>query len=228
MSALSQSQSQSLSQSHSNLLHENVYFEAYLLEREGEKDFKLLELLKAVQGNAVVYCATSNASDYVHEFLSARGIESVRYHKRMRSIERRAGLDRFVSGKAPVLVACGTLGAQVWGANIRLIVHFNYPVTMGEYIQETAPAGSDGRPTRCALLYLRKDKRTQKRDPEELRQVTKYAQSAMCRSVLLARHMGIGLVEECHRCDSCLKTPKSKPIEEKKRIDLDAILDASL
>jgi ATP-dependent DNA helicase RecQ len=210
-----------------NLQHENVYFESHLLESEEEKEFKLLELLKPRQGNTVVYCATSNAVDYVHAFLSAHGIESLRFHPRMRVAERRASIDKFNVGRSAVLVACGEIGGEIRAARVRLIVHFNYPVSMSDYIRETSPAGADGWPSRCALLYLRKDKRTQKRDPEELRKVVKYAQSAMCRTQLLARHEG-GDAPECHRCDNCLKTPKSRPVEEKKRIDLDAIFEASL
>ena len=129
--------------------------------------------------------------------------------------------------KNGILVACGEVDHELSSVPLRLIVHFNYPVSMRDYIQETSPAGSDGWPTRCALLFLRKDKRTQKRDPEDLRQVTKFAQSAMCRSVLLARQMGRD-AEDCHRCDNCLKTPKAKGPIEKQRIDLDAILEASL
>jgi|GEM_PF-4582457 len=213
--------------SQSNQPHENVYFESHLLESEEEKDFKLLELLKVRQGNVVIYCATSNATDYVHGFLLAHGIESLRYHKRMRSPERRASIDRFNAGTNSVLVACGDLNHEIGYTPLRLIIHFNYPVSMGDYIRDTSRAASDGWPTRCALLYLRKDKRTQKRDPEDLRQVTKYAQSAMCRSILLSRHMGVD-GEDCQRCDNCLKTPKSRPVEEKKPVDLDALLEASL
>lgn len=207
--------------------HQFAYFESHLLDSEAEKDFKLIELLKARQGNAIVYCATANAVDYVHDFLSAHGIESLRYHNRMRASERQRAVGIFNSAKAAVLVATGTIGEPIGDSHTRLVVHFNYPVSLSEYLGQTAIAGSDGWPTRCALLYFRKDKRTQKRDPEDLRQVVKYAQSAMCRIQLLARHQA-ARVSECHRCDNCLKTPKSRPVEHKPRIDLDALFEASL
>ncbi|NJM09738.1 MAG: hypothetical protein HC883_02240 [Bdellovibrionaceae bacterium] len=50
------------------LHHENIYFEAYLTENDGAKDLKLLEMLRPRQGNTIVYCATSNAVEYVHRF----------------------------------------------------------------------------------------------------------------------------------------------------------------
>ena len=69
--------------SHSNLLHENIYFESHMLDSEAEKDFKLIELLKSRPGNSVIYCATGNCVDYVHELLRGQGLPSFRFHKRM-------------------------------------------------------------------------------------------------------------------------------------------------
>ncbi|NJM09739.1 MAG: hypothetical protein HC883_02245 [Bdellovibrionaceae bacterium] len=156
------------------------------------------------------------------------GLDSHCYHKRMRAVERRAALEQFVSGRFGIMVVAGPLSAEISAANIRLMIHFNFPSSLGTYIQETSPVGADGQPARCILLYLRKDKRTQKRDQDEMRQVIVYAQSAMCRTKILSRHIGNFFGPEyCHHCDNCLKMPKSRSVEDKKRIDLDAILEAS-
>jgi ATP-dependent DNA helicase RecQ len=206
---------------------EHVYLQSHLLDSEAEKDFKLIELLKLRQGNAVVFCATGNAVDYVHDLLSAHGIESLRYHRRLRASERKRAVSILTGSKSAVLVASGEMDDEVREARVRLVVHFNYPASLAEYVAQASLAGSDGLPARCALLYYRKDKRTQKRDLENQRQVVKYAQSAMCRVQLLARPSG-DIVPACQRCDNCLRTPKSRPIAEKTRIDLDALFEASL
>jgi len=211
------------------LHHKNLYFESYLTENEAEKDQKLIEFLRPRQGNTIVYCATSNAVEYVHQHLQKHGIESLRHHKRMRVAQRRASVEQFLIGKSSVLAVAGPLPREIGKAHIRLMVHFNFPASLGDYIHETSPVGADGLPARCILLYLRKDKRSQKRDEDELKQVIVYAQSAMCRTKILSRYIGnMSGQEFCNRCDNCLRTRKSRPVEEKKRIDLDAILEASL
>ncbi len=209
-------------------LHENIFYESQLLESEESKDFKLLELLKSQSGRTIVYCATSKAADYVHKFLNERGITSLRYHQRMRAAERLENLRNFELGRPAVLIVCKDCSSEVRGFHVRMVVHYNYPVSIEDYSRETSCAGTDGEPTRCSLLFLGKDKRAQKRDAEAMKLVTRYAQSALCRSVLLAKHLGIENAEACHRCDNCLKTPKSQPKLESQRIDLDALVEASI
>lgn len=209
-------------------MFEHCYFESHMPATEAEKDFKLVELLKARSGNAVVYCASSNAVQFVQTFLKEHGMEVLCLHKRMRPADQRESIANFISSKNAVLVTAEAITSEILPAHVRLIVHFNYPVSMAEYLREVSVAGRDGMPTRCALLYYKRDKRTQKRNPEDLREVIKYGQSSMCRTIWLGRFAKNRSIETCQRCDNCLRTPKTKPVEEKKRIDLDAILEASM
>ena len=78
---------------------------------------------------------------------------------------------------------------------------------------------------RC--FFLRKDRRSQKRYPEDLRVVVKYAQSALCREKLLAPHVSAEVEENCQRCDNCLKTPKTNRGERKRPVDVDVFLEAT-
>lgn len=210
-----------------SLHQENIYFESHLLESDAIKDFKLIELLSSRQGNTVVHCATPNAAEYVHKLLADCHMASLIYHRRLRMAERRSNLSQFVDGISNILVVSGTMPAEISDARIRLMIHFNFPASLGKYIQETSVAGIDGLPARCVLLYLRRDKRTQKRDEGEARQVTVYAQSAMCRTKLLSRYAGSTEGDEhCGRCDNCLKTHKHNRREEKKTLDLDELFEA--
>lgn len=206
---------------------DNVYFESHVLESEYEKDFKLVELLKHRQGSTIVYCATANAAEYVHTFLREHGLDSLRFHKRMRANERSVSADSFNSGACGILITDGLIGHEIQNPHVRSIIHFNYPVSLNEYVHETNSAGRDGWPSRCSLLFLRKDRRSQRRDPEDLRAVVKYAQSALCREKLLAPHVSIEIEEDCHRCDNCLKMPKTARVEKRAPVDLDVFLEAT-
>ncbi len=143
----------------------------------------------------------------------------------MRITDRNQAIENFATEQSGVLIACGDL--DFVPVSVRLVVHFNSPVSMAEYIRQCSLAARDGQPARCSLLYLRKDKRVQKRDLQDMRKVVMYAQSSMCRAILLARQMG-ERAGNCHRCDNCLKTHRPTPTFEKKPIDLDALLEAPL
>lgn len=205
------------------MLHDNIYFETHLTESDAAKDMKLLELLHGPAGRTVVYCATGNATEYVHQLLRDHRIDARCHHPRLRKSERQKSIHNFMLNRRSVMIVSGPLPREILATEIRLMIHFNFPASLRDYIQETSALGVDGQPARSVLLYLRRDKRTQKRDLNEERQVTVYAQSAICRSKLLARYHGGAEGEDCQRCDNCLKTPKSRSLEEKKRIDLDEL-----
>lgn len=207
----------------------NVFFESHWLETETGKNLKLLELLRPRQGNAVVYCSSINAVEYVHRYLHDHGLESLRHHRKMSLQDRRANLSKFTSSRFGVLVVTGGLPHETESLNVNLVVHFNYPASMTKYLDEISVAGLNGKPSRCALLFLRKDRRAQRGNLEDLKPIMVYAQSAMCRLRLLAKHQSVSTIaDNCRQCDNCLRSPKVMPLQREEKLDLDKIFEASL
>ena len=83
---------------------------------------------------------------------------AVVYHAGLRRDERTSAQERFMTGKAEIVVATNAFGMGVDKADIRSVIHFNMPGTLEAYYQEAGRAGRDGLPAECVLLFAYGDR----------------------------------------------------------------------
>ena len=117
----------------------------------------LLARLREHEGASVVYVTLQRTAEQVSEALAAAGIEARCYHAGLRSEEREAVQEAFMSGACRVVVATIAFGMGIDKSDIRAIYHFNLPKTLENYTQEIGRAGRDGEPARCELLACADD-----------------------------------------------------------------------
>ena len=77
-----------------------------------------------------------------------------RYHSRIRPERRKKQLlFDFLQGKRKIMIATSAFSMGIDVADIELVVHFNAPINMTDYIQQIGRAGRDGRKAHCILFY---------------------------------------------------------------------------
>ena len=139
----------------------NLKFEVFNTTNETEKKQRLTEILRAITGSKIIYCATVKAVEEVSEFLKQFGFTVEPYHGKLSAKIRRETQDKFISGELETIIATNAFGMGIDKPDVRAVVHWQIPGNLEAYYQEAGRAGRDDEPARCVLLYDVQDRRTQ-------------------------------------------------------------------
>ena len=137
----------------------NLSYAVVDARKDADKLAALAESLGRTPGSAIVYASSRARCETIGQFLEKElRRKAVIYHAGLTREERTEAQDRFMSGRAQVVVATNAFGMGVDKSDIRSVVHFNMPGTVEAYYQEAGRAGRDGDPAHCLLLYAPGDR----------------------------------------------------------------------
>ena len=122
-------------------------------------------------------------------------------------------------GDRRIMVATSAFGMGINKSDVRLIIHYNLPLSLIDYYQQAGRAGRDGGKARCILLYNKSDYdlnhymigqnqelRALDYSQKALDEMKEYADSdkgCMVQRMLAA--LGEQLDKPCGRCTCCQK-----------------------
>ena len=129
---------------------------APVFDEEGRRRALLLRLARA-GGPAIVYARSREKCERLAEFLRGHGFRARHYHAGMEKEERSAVQEAFLRGDAPVVVATTAFGMGIDKPDIRLVLLYNPPGSLEDYVQMVGRAGRDGERSECVLLWGPRD-----------------------------------------------------------------------
>lgn len=131
---------------------------SYSVLRDDNKGKRLLEMVNAIGGSAIVYTRSRRYAEQTAALLNANGVSAEFYHAGLTALERDRRQGLWMTGKSQVMVATNAFGMGVDKPDVRLVVHIDVPESIETYYQEAGRAGRDGKPARAVLLFSDADR----------------------------------------------------------------------
>ena len=189
------------------------------------RDNAVRDVLLKNERPAIVFCSSRPGTENLARFLRAdlQDKEIRFYHAGLERAEKAAVERWFFSSDTGVLVATCAYGMGVDKANVRTVIHRDFPPSVEAYLQESGRAGRDGAFSRAVLIWGPDDERALERaktdyDAARLRALMAYARDGEhCRRealLALLHYDSDGQTPETECCDVCAGRAKAVLREE--------------
>ena len=130
---------------------------AYQIFSVEDKLLKLQQIFEKTKKPAIVYVNSRNKTQQIAEFLNSKSFKTSFYHGGMTASEKKLAFENWKSEKTPIMVATNAFGMGIDKENVGVVIHFDIPYSIENYIQEAGRAGRNNQKSFAVLLKNNND-----------------------------------------------------------------------
>lgn len=130
---------------------------SYNVNHQEDKEGKILEICKKMQGCGIVYCGTRLRTREMMQLLNRNGISALAYNAGMSVKERDKAFKSWMKNEVRMMCATNAFGMGIDKPDVRFVLHADVPADPESYFQEAGRAGRDGNKAYAVLLWNEAD-----------------------------------------------------------------------
>lgn len=139
-----------------NLKYVIIYSDLIHTERK-RSILHIIEEKRNLDKIGIIYCFKRNTCDEISMYLRQQGFQALSYHAGLTTSARKRIQEKWLNGKAKILVATIAFGMGIDRKDVSFIIHFNLPMSIENYYQESGRSGRNGNVSFCYLYYSKED-----------------------------------------------------------------------
>lgn len=136
----------------------NLHYRVFEKNGEQEKYNALRDFIEEKAYPTIVYVARTLEAYQLAERLTQDGLPAKPYHGKMDVKEKTVNQNAFIAGDVSVMVATSAFGMGVDKKDVGMVIHYDIPASLENYIQEAGRAGRDDNISAdCLVLFNEED-----------------------------------------------------------------------
>lgn len=132
----------------------NLAYQIFTVE---DKLLKLQQIFSKTKTPAIVYVNSRKRTKQIAEFLNAKNFKSSFYHGGLTANEKENAFKNWMTEQTPIMVATNAFGMGIDKENVGIVIHFDIPNSIENYIQEAGRAGRNNKKAFAVLLKNEND-----------------------------------------------------------------------
>lgn len=125
---------------------------AYQVFDVEDKLLRIKQIFTKTRTPAIVYVNSRKKTVEIANFLNDNGFKSSFYHGGLPADAKEFAFNNWASETTPIMVATNAFGMGIDKANVGIVIHFDLPLSIENYIQETGRAGRNEKKSFAVLL----------------------------------------------------------------------------